>query len=278
MNDKTVLITGATSGIGEIAARELVRQGFHVLIHGRSAERGQQTLDRIVAAVPGAKVELLLADLFVQAEVVRLAELVRQRTERLDVLLNNAGAYFDTFAETPDGIERTWALNHLAPFLLTRELEPLLKASAPARVVTVSSGAHNGPQIVWDDVQGRKRYSGWNAYQQSKLANILFSNELARRLAGSATSNALHPGFVATGFGHNNSGMMAWVLKLVQRLALSPEAGAQTSVYLASSPDVTAVTGGYFEKSRQKTPSPQARDADAARRLWGLSETMIKGG
>jgi retinol dehydrogenase 12 len=276
MRGKTCLVTGATSGIGEIAARELARLGARVIIVGRSPERCAATLERIRGETRSSQLESIVADLSAQAEVHRLADQVRERCDRLDVLLNNAGGMFLERRESPDGIELTLALNHLSYFLLTNQLLPLLKASAPARIVNVASAAHKGASIDFDDIQGRRRYSGWPAYQQSKLANILFTYELARRLEGSGvTANVLHPGFVRTRFFADFTGWIGMITKLGAALvAIGPEEGARTSVYLASSPEVEGVTGQYFVKCRPAQSSPQSHDRAAAERLWRVSEEL----
>jgi retinol dehydrogenase 12 len=276
MNGKTCLVTGATSGIGEVAARELARLGARVIVVGRSPERCAATVDRIRRETGSTGVESIVADLSSQADVRRLADEVRRRCDRLDVLLNNAGGMFLERRESPDRIELTLALNHLSYFLLTNELLPLLKASAPARIVNVASDAHKGVSIDFDDVQGRRRYAGWRAYQQSKLANILFTYELARWLEGSGvTANTLHPGFVRTRFFADFTGWIGLITKLGAKLvAIDPEEGAKTSVYLASSHEVAGVTGQYFVKCRPARSSPQSHDRVAAQRLWNVSEEL----
>jgi NAD(P)-dependent dehydrogenase (short-subunit alcohol dehydrogenase family) len=277
MNQKPIcLITGATSGIGEVTARELARRGMHVIIVGRSAERVAATVARIKQAT-GVDVETLIADLSSQAGVRSVAETFLQRYQRLDVLINNAGGFFASRQVSADGIELTWALNHMSYFLLTNLLIDTLRASAPARVINVSSDAHRGGVMRWDDLLFTRGYNGWAAYAQSKLANILFSNELARRLEGTGvTSNALHPGFVATRFAHNNGIIWGGLMALMQRLfAITPEEGAQTSIYLATAPEVATISGRYFVKSRETSPAPQAQDMAAAARLWEISERML---
>jgi retinol dehydrogenase-12 len=276
MKGKVCLVTGATSGIGEVAATELARRGARVVIVGRSSERCAATLERIRSSTGATAVESIVADLSSQAEVRRLADQVRERCDRLDVLLNNAGGMFLDRRESPDGIELTLALNHLSYFLLTEQLLPLLKASAPSRIVNVASDAHKGASIDFDDIQGRRRYRGWRAYQQSKLANILFTYELARRLEGTGvTVNTLHPGFVRTNFFADFTGWIGFITKLgASLIAISPEAGAQTSIHLATSPEVASVSGQYFVKSRPARSSPQSHDRDAADRLWRLSEVL----
>ena len=277
MNQKPIcLITGATSGIGEVTARELARRGMHVVIVGRSAERVAATVARIKQAT-GVDVETLIADLSSQAGVRSVAETFLQRYQRLDVLINNAGGFFASRQVSADGIELTWALNHMSYFLLTNLLIDTLRASAPARVVNVSSDAHRSGVMRWDDLQFTRSYNGWAAYAQSKLANILFSNELARRLEGTGmTSNALHPGFVATRFAHNNGIIWGGLMALMQRLfGITPEEGAQTSIYLATASEVATISGRYFVKSRETSPAPQAQDMAAAARLWEITERMI---
>lgn len=266
MQGRRVLITGATGGIGLITARELVRRGAHVTIVGRNPDKTRQA-----AQDTGAQATLL-ADLSELAQVRRAAREFTARGEGLDVLINNAGAFFTTRQETREGIEQTWALNHLSPFLLTRELLPLLRQGQAPRVVTVASAAHMTGRIRFDDPEFRRGYGGWAAYAQSKLANILFARELARRESG-LQSNSLHPGMVATGFAHNNGGWVSRAYRIVDRFAVTPEQGAQTSIHLAADP--VSVSGRYFSNRRETTPAPQARDDGAAYRLWTLSEEMV---
>ncbi len=279
MTGKTCLVTGATSGIGEVAARELARLGAAVIVVGRSAQRCAATLGRIREATGSDAVDWIVADLSAQSEVRRLADEVRSRCRRLDVLLNNAGGMFLERREGPDGIELTFALNHLSYFLLTNELLPLLKASARRGSSTWRRTRHQGGSIAFDDIQRRGRYTGWGAYQQSKLANILFTYELARRLEGSGvTANTLHPGFVRTRFFADFGGWVGFVTKLGARLiAIDPDAGARTSVYLASSPEVEGVSGQYFVKCRPAQSSPRSHDRAAAERLWRVSEELTGG-
>ena len=271
---KTVLVTGATSGIGLATAEALAETGATLLVVGRDPSRTAEAADRLRAAPGRPAVETFLADLSSLAEVRRLAAEVKARHPRLHALVNNAGAMFDPRRESADGIEMTWALNHLAYFLLTNLLLDPLKAGAPSRVVNVASEAHRMVRgIDFQDVEGKARYKAFRAYSQSKLANVLFTAELARRLEGTGVSaNALHPGFVSTRF-FQKSGRIYTLFKLAAKVAsIDPGAGAKTSVYLAGSPDVAGVTGRYFAKSREATPSRAARDPGAARRLWELSE------
>jgi retinol dehydrogenase 12 len=272
MEGKTCLVTGATSGIGAVSAEVLARAGATVIVVGRNPQRCQATAARLRDATGRAE-EPIVADLSSQADVRRLAVTVLDRYPRIDVLLNNAGAVFTRRAESVDGIEMTWALNHLNYFLLTNLLLDRIKASAPARVVSVASDAHKGVKgIDYDDVlldQATPRYSPMRAYCQSKLANVLFTFELARRLEGTGvTANCVHPGFVNSSF-FKDKGALAGFFGFFARIGgSSPEAGARTSIHVATSPEVDGVTGRYFEKSRPATSSPASLDLAAARRLW----------
>jgi len=277
MQSKVCLVTGATAGIGQVAATELCKRGAHVVVVGRSSERcaATQALIREVAGTD--RVDTLVADLSSLSEVRRLAGLVRERYPRLDVLLNNAGAMFWKRSESADGIEKTFALNHLSYFALTNLLLPLLKSSAPARIVNVASDAHTGCTINFDDIQFKQKYSGWKAYKQSKLANIMFTYELARQSQGSGvTTNALHPGFVRTSFLQVfNDAPAGWLIRsIANMIAMPPEKGALTSIYLASSPEIESVSGRYFVKEKPVESSPQSRDQAAWERLWRLSVEM----
>lgn len=276
MNDKVVLVTGATDGIGKVTALELARLGAQVVLVGRNPTKGQAVVREIRTQSGNQQVELMTADLSSQAEIQHLADEFKSRYARLDVLVNNAGATFFSRLESVDGIEMTFALNHLNYFLLTHLLLDLLKASAPARIVNVSSGAHRSGRMNFADLEGKQSFGGWRAYSQSKLANVLFTYELARRLEGTGvTANALHPGFVATRFGHNNGALANAGMKVAQSLfAVSPEKGAETNIYLAASPDVEGVSGQYFEKSRAVSSSKASYDEAAARQLWAISEQM----
>ena len=272
MKNKVVLITGGTGGIGKETALALVKMGAAVVIVGRNPQKTAAVTDEIRKASGNPTVEYLLGDLAIQADVRRVAQEFRSHHNRLDVLVNNAGAVFMSREESQDGIEMTFALNHLNYFLLTHLLLDQLKASAPARVINVSSAAHMGGKMNFDDLELRHTYNGWKAYSQSKLANVLFTYELARRLKGSGvTANALHPGFVATNFGKSNGGVFQPFFRLAQIAAISPHAGAQTSVYLASSPEVEGVTGQYFDKKKAVNSSALSHNAEDAQRLWNIS-------
>ena len=271
MSGKTCLVTGATSGIGKETAIQLAGMGANVIIVARGEARGEAAAGEIRRHVPEARVENLTADLSSLAQVRRLADEVTARHDRLDVLVNNAGVIMTRRKLTVDGLETTFATNHLAPFLLTTQLLDLLRHSAPARVVTVSSGAHRSARsIPWHDMA-----RGKPDYGLSKLCNILFTVELAKRTAGTGvTANCLHPGFIRTELGREVTGVAGAMLKLILRLRPGPATGAKTSVYLATSPEVEGVTGGYFFKCKPTRPSALATDAEAAARLWTLSEEL----
>ena len=275
MTGRTVLVTGGTGGIGLATAAGLADLGARVGIVGRDAGRAQTAAAQLRSS--GAHVDVFVADLSAQREVRRLAEEVLTAYARLDVLVNNVGGYWATRRTTVDGLERTFAVNHLAPFLLTNLLLDRLRGTAPARVVTVSSGAQSMGAIAFDDLQGERGYSGQRAYNQSKLANVMFTYELARRLDGSGvTANALHPGVVRTDFGREDStGWMRMMLPVIRPFLKSPRKGAATSVYLASSPDVENVTGQYFVNRKAKRSATASYDATAAARLWDVSTTLV---
>lgn len=298
MSAKTCLITGGTAGIGLVTARELARLGAHVVIVGRNRERGSAAVESIRSATGNNRIEFWQADLSSQADVRRLAREFLARHSRLDVLVNNAGAINALRQESVDGIEKTLALNHMAYFLLTTLLLDTLKAGAPARIINVSSISHeSAKQFDFNDPQAasaRRRYPRterasfvysfflpwahpcYVQYAQSKLANLLFTYELADRLAGTGvTVNALHPGFVKTSFMGGN-GSYGWFMRRVAGLfAMSPELGAETLIYLASSPDVTGVSGKYFVKCQPVESSPASHNRAAMKRLWQLSEELI---
>jgi NAD(P)-dependent dehydrogenase (short-subunit alcohol dehydrogenase family) len=275
MQGKVCLITGATSGIGLITAQALARRGAQVVLVGRDATRGANCVEQIKQATGNHTVDLLLADLSSQTEIATLAQTFQQRYQRLDVLINNAGAIFTKRQVSVDGLEMTWALNHLGYFLLTHLLLDMLQASAPCRIVNVASSAHRRGRIRLDDLQGERTFGGWRAYCQSKLANIMFTYELAKRLKDTqVTANVLHPGFVATRFGHNNAGIMAQFLRAAQVLAVSPEKGAATMIDLAASPAVEGVSGTYFVNKCEVRSSSQSYEVATTKALWQISEAM----
>lgn len=276
MQGKVCLVTGATAGIGAVTARELARMGATVVGVGRNPVKCASVSESIRIETGNAQVEYFSADLSSQAQVRQLAETFKQRYNRLDVLVNNAGAYYFTHQESVDGIELTFALNHLGYFLLTNLLIDLIKASAPARIVNVSSESHQSARINFANLNGRGFYKSWTAYSQSKLANLLFTYELARWLEGTGvTANALHPGFVASNFAQNNGWLVAWGTRVAQKLAgRTPQEGARTIIYLATSPEVEGVSGKYFIDEKAVASSPASYDETTARRLWEASEQM----
>jgi NAD(P)-dependent dehydrogenase (short-subunit alcohol dehydrogenase family) len=272
---KRVIITGATGGIGLAAARELAHRGALLSIVARSESRAAEAVVQITAAGgPATEVEVLFADLGSQASIGKLAEEILAKHPKIDVLANNAGGVNSSRRLTGDGFELTWAVNHLAPFLLTTLLLDRIKSSAPARIITTSSSAHRGAHIPFDGIKADKGYwtSGFSRYGQTKLANILFTTELARRLEGTGvTANCFHPGFVASGFNRNNGPLMAFGMTMARPFARSTTKGADTLVWLADSAGVSSETGGYFANRKRKLPSAAAQDTAAAHRLWELS-------
>ncbi|HEY5241713.1 MAG TPA: SDR family oxidoreductase [Polyangiaceae bacterium] len=277
MQGKTVLVTGANQGIGNATAIALAAKGAHVVLVARNADKGRAALAEVEAAGSGGA-ELIVADLSSQEQVRRAAAEVKSRHARLDVLVNNAGVFVPERHTTVDGLEETFALNHLGYFLLTRELLDVLQASPEARIVNVSSEAHRGARMRWDDLQfERTPYRGFKAYGQSKLANVLFTYELARRLEGTGvTVNCLHPGVIASGFGQTYGSAVSVLVKLARPFLLSTEEGARTSVYLASSPEVAGVTGKYFSKCKQVKSNAVSYDLQSQQKLWSLSEQLVK--
>ena len=273
MRGNTCLVTGATSGIGKATALTLAQLGATVVVVARDQARGEAAADEIRQRMRGARLEVLTADLASLGEVRALAGQVRERCARLDVLVNNAGVVMFRRQVTSEGLETMFATNHLGPFLLTNLLCDLLRRSAPARVITVSSSGHKQVRsIPWDDLSAAQRFQPLQAYQRSKLLNVLFTGELSRRLAGTGvTANCADPGFVRTDLGRHAVGGFGLFLKVTRPFQVSVETGARTSVYLASSPEVAEVTGGYFVKCRPATPSVLSQDRAVAERLWQLS-------
>ena len=274
MQGKTVVITGATSGIGAVAAERLAEKGATILFIARDRARAEATLQRL-AARSNAPHRFYEADLSRLAEMKRVGAQIAGDSPRVDVLINNAGAMFSSRRVTADGLEMTFALNHMSYFVLTAALLDKLKASAPARIVSTASAAHQGAKLDFDDLQGEKNYSGFRAYGRSKLCNILFTRELTRRLQGTGvTANCLHPGFVATRFGNESGGAIGRLFPFFKLFGRSAEKGAETIVYLASSPEVASDGGFYFFDRRKTKPSAAAQDDGAARQLWAASEAL----
>jgi NAD(P)-dependent dehydrogenase (short-subunit alcohol dehydrogenase family) len=277
MEGKLCVITGATSGIGLITAERLAAMGARLVLVGRDPARGEAAIARIRGRAPRTEVSIHYADLS-RLDAVRTLASGLNSLSRIDVLINNAGAMFWRRQVTADGLERTFALNHMAYFVLTALLRGKLVASSPARIVNVASEAHRGARLDFGDLQSKRNYSGMRAYSRSKLCNILFTRELARRLSGTGvTANCLHPGFVHSRFGDNNPGLVGFGTRIVKQLfAISPERGAETSVYLASAPEVEGKSGGYYDQCAPKVPSPEAQDYAAARRLWEESARIAR--
>jgi NAD(P)-dependent dehydrogenase (short-subunit alcohol dehydrogenase family) len=285
LSSQTALITGATAGIGLVTARELARMGATVIGVGRNPAKSAAAAEQIRSETGNANVEYLLADLSSQAQIRQLAAQFQAKYDRLHILVNNAGGFFMKRQLTVDGLEMTFALNHLSYFLLTNLLLDTMRATAqavpqagsPVRIVNVSSGANFGGKINFDDLQAERRFSSWAAYSQSKLANVMFTYELARRLDGTGiTANCLHPGFVGSDFAKNNGKLYAWVMTLMKPLAVTPEQGARTTIYLATSPDVAGVTGKYFDDKQRNVPSAKVSyDESQQKRLWDVSAKLV---
>jgi NAD(P)-dependent dehydrogenase (short-subunit alcohol dehydrogenase family) len=276
MRGKICLVTGATSGIGKVTATALAAQGAEVVIVGRNAQKTQAAAQQIRAETGNDSVHFLLADFSDLGQVRDLAAAFKKGYSRLDVLVNNAGAYFNTRRKTAYGVEATFLVNHLAPFLLTNLLLESIQNSAPARIVNVSSNAHHNGTMDFNDLGFKRFYFGMKAYARSKLANIMFTYELSRRLEGSGvTVNALHPGHVATDIWRTDFSFFGPVLKwFMEQIAITPEQGADNTIYLASSPEVEGVTGKYFVKREAVASSPVSYDEKLARQLWEISEKM----
>jgi len=287
MSGKVCLVTGATAGIGFATALGLARQGATVLGVGRNRDKCQTVAARIRQETGNPAVEFVQADLSVQAEVRRLAQEFQRSHPRLDVLVNNVGAFFMSRRLSADGIEMTWALNYLGVYLLTELLLDTLKASIPSeaslehsgresRVVNVSSAMHTSARINFDDLQGQRKYSGQKAYGQSKLAQVMYTYDLARRLAGTGvTVNALHPGFVASSMYQSSGGAIKLLAPVIKLMAVSPETGAETSIYVATSPEVAGMTGKYFVKKQAVASADASYDTAATARLMALSAAMV---
>lgn len=273
MAGKICVVTGGTAGIGLVTARELVRRGADVTLVGRNARRGEAAVAAIRAAAEGdGVVDFIAADLSEQEQIRAFVRAFCDRQPRLDVLVNNAGGLFGSRQTTADGIERTFALNHLGYFLTTLLLLPWLQAAGSSRIVVVASQAHRSARLDFDDLQGEHRYNRWTAYRRSKLANLLFTYELARRLTGRGiTANALHPGFVATDIGTRHRFVPKLLWRIGTLAAIGPEEGACTSLHLACAPELAEVSGGYFIKGAPARSSDASREQRTAERLWDIS-------
>ncbi len=278
MQDKICVITGGTDGIGKATASALAVQGARLLVHGRDPEKGARVVAELRAHSGNPSIEFLSADFSSLADVRRLAAAIMEHTPRVDVLINNAGGIFVRRAVSKDGYEMTFAVNHLAPFLLTHLLANTLKSAGPSRIVTTASNAHRGARIHFDDLRTTRKYSAMGAYGTSKLANILFTRGLAKRLRGTAvTATCLHPGFVRTNIGRaeNTSPWLNRIFGLIARFARTPDKGAQTVLYLATSPQVQGASGGYYFDCKLTAPSAAAQDDSAAEQLWQVSERLV---
>lgn len=277
MDGKTVLITGATRGIGEAATIALASSGARMILVGRSEERVGEVVEQAEQIEGAGEISGEVCDLLDQREIRELAERVKKSATHLDVLVNNAGAIFTKNIKTSDGFERTWALNHNAYFLLTVLLKDELLAAPAARIISTSSGAHGPAKIVWDDIQYERRGNkkGWSSYCQSKLANILFTKELARKLEGTnATANCIHPGFVNTGFSRNNGIIGKLMMTLTRPVQRRPTRGAESIVWLATAEEASSFNGEYVYNCKKEKTAPAARNMEDAARLWSLSEEM----
>ncbi len=273
---KVAVVTGASAGIGAVVARELARQGWRVIGLGRDPGRAETALASIRAAIPDARVEMILADLSVMSEAAGAARDIAARTDRIDLLVNNAGGTPAARKLTPDGYEETFAANHLGPFLLTERLLPLLRAApSGAQIINVSSVAHRFVKdMAWDDLQLERKFDAGQAYSQSKLANILFTKALAKRLAGDGIRvNAMHPGLVQSNFASHGNRIVKMIYWLARPFSLDPDQGADTILWLAGAAD--AGTGGYFVKRRPAPITPAASSAEGAERLWAMSEALV---
>ena len=269
------MITGGTSGIGEVAAIALAKMGARIVLVARDKSRGEATLARLRDSAPGIAHSIHFADLLRLAEMKRVAAQIADHELRIDVLINNAGALFGTRNVTEDGLEYTFALNHLAYFVMTEGLRERLSASAPSRIISTASAMHQNAALDIDDLQSAKSFGATKAYSRSKLCNILFTRELARRLRGTGvTANCLHPGFVATRFGDQSGVLISPFVRLTKIFAISPAKGAETIIYLASSSEVSETTGQYFYKSAPTTPSSRAQDDRSALLLWQHSAAL----
>jgi retinol dehydrogenase 12 len=277
-SQKTVLITGATDGIGLRTAERLAEWGANLYLVGRNEKKTKEVVESLSQKFPDVAINYSLADLSIPGEVKRTASEVKSKLDRLDVLLNNVGAFFSKKALTKDGLESTFALNHLSYFLLTHHLLDILKNTPNSRIVNTASQAHVGVDLDFNNLQGEKKYNGWNAYQMSKLENILFTYELAERLKDTnITVNAFHPGFVASQFAENNKGIFTGLLKVAKVFAaINLDKGSDTGFFLCTSQSVEGITGKYFDKSKLKNSTKQSLNVDTRKKLWALTEEILR--
>ncbi len=276
LSEKIIMVTGANSGIGKETALQLAERGARVVMVCRNRERGEPALGEIKAQSGNDTVELMTADFESQRQIRDLADTYKRTHDRLDVLVNNAGLYLSKRYETEDGVEATWAVNHLAPFLLTNLLLEVIKASAPARIVTVASDAHRAGTLDFDDLEMKEKYRWVMAYAQSKLANVVFTYELARRLEGTGvTATCMHPGTVATDIWNRNKNVLNALLRLFKPIYMNPKKSAEAVVRLAVAPDVEGVTGKYFDRMNEASPSADSYDEEIAARLWQVSAERV---
>ena len=279
MNGRTCLITGATDGIGKEAAIELSKKGCNLILIGRNKEKGEKVVDQIRKIADSyVDIDYFTADLMLMKEVSRVADEVSRKYPKIDILLNNVGAYFAFRGVTEEGFERTFALNHLGYFLMTKKLLPLIEKSNYKRIVNVSSSAHYGIDFEFDNLNGEKKYSGFDIYKKSKLANVMFTYELAKRVKDKGiTANCLHPGFVSTNFGKNNNFLWRNVIRVAMWLtAINVKDGAKTSIHLACSDEVKDITGRFFANCQVKKGSSKAKNDEHNRKLWDISEDYVK--
>jgi retinol dehydrogenase-12 len=277
MNGRTCLITGATDGIGKESAIEMAKNGYNLILIGRSKEKGKKVTEEIGKVAESIDIEYFVADLMLMKEVSRVADEVSRKYDKIDVLINNVGAYFAFRDVTEEGFERTFALNHLGYFLMTKKLLPLVEKSDYKRIVNVSSSAHYGIDFEFDNMNGEKKYSGFDTYKKSKLANVMFTYELAKRIEKTGiTANCLHPGFVASKFGNNNNILWRSVISFAKLLmAISVKDGAKTTVHLACSDEISDINGRFFADCKVKQGSSKAKNEEHNKKLWELSEEFV---
>jgi len=277
MNGRTCLITGATDGIGKETAIGMAKNGYNLILIGRNEEKGKMVSNEIRKITDSIDIDFFTANLILMKEVSRVADEISKKYDKIDVLINNVGAYFAFRGVTEEGFERTFALNHLGYFLMTKKLLPLVEKSEYKRIVNVSSSAHYGIDFEFDNLNGENKYKGFNAYKKSKLANVMFTYELAKRIEKKGiTANCLHPGFVATKFGNNNNILWRSAISFAKLLmAINVKDGAKTTIHLASSDDVKNTTGRFFANSQIKKGSSKAKNEEHNHKLWNISEDLI---